>query len=184
MVKFSGASIASFNEKTYLMLELPDYTNKQKAIKFCGEILNKMYVAAFKVYREKRSLEANNYAWCLIGKLAEVLMMNPEDIYRRHVREVGKFQQYLMRNDAYTEFSEGWEEGHIGRFAKVIGESREKEGFVWVAVYFGSSDFDTREMSVFIDNLIQECKQQDIEYLPPNEIERMLTAWERNEPKR
>ena len=104
--------------------------------------------------------------------------MNPEDIYRRHVREVGKFRQYLMLEAAYEEFSEGWEKDHIGRFAKVIGESREKPGFVWVAVYFGSSDFDTREMSVFIDNIIQECKTQGLETLPPLELERMMGAWE------
>lgn len=43
--------------------------------------------------------------------------------------------------------------------------------------YFGSSTFDTKEMSVFIDGLVYECRQLGIETLPPEEIERMKQEW-------
>lgn len=48
---------------------------------------------------------------------------------------------------------------------------------IQLQLYFGSSTFDTKEMSVFIDGLIEECRQLEIETLPPNEIERMKREW-------
>lgn len=37
-------------------------------------------------------------------------------------------------------------------------------------VFKGSSEFDTEEMSVFLDGIIQECKQLGIETLTPEQI--------------
>jgi len=183
-IRFTNASVMTLSGKEYLTLELANYEQKIYARKFAAEKPDKEHIAEIRQHRNKRTLEANNYAWCLIGKLAEALRMDPVDIYRREVREVGKFEQCLMRDEVYGNFAETWESGHIGRFTAIIGESREKQGWVWVAVYMGSSDFDTREMSVLIDNLIQECKAQKIEHLPPKEIERILGAWEANGQKK
>ena len=36
---------------------------------------------------------------------------------------------------------------------------------------------DTKEMSMLIDFTVQEAKQQGIETLPPNEIERIKQLW-------
>jgi archaellum component FlaG (FlaF/FlaG flagellin family) len=44
-------------------------------------------------------------------------------------------------------------------------------------VFFGSSTFDTKSMSVFIDGIVSECKELGIETLPPDELERMKAAW-------
>ena len=44
-------------------------------------------------------------------------------------------------------------------------------------IYFGSSTFDTKEMSVFIDGLVETCKELGLETLPPDELERMKQAW-------
>ena len=44
-------------------------------------------------------------------------------------------------------------------------------------VYYGSSCFDTKEMAVFIDGIVRECKDPNIETLPPDELERMKKGW-------
>ena len=44
-------------------------------------------------------------------------------------------------------------------------------------IFKGSSEYDTREMSVLIDGVISEAKELDIETLPPHEIERMKQKW-------
>ena len=38
----------------------------------------------------------------------------------------------------------------------------------------GSSEYDTKEMSSFIDGIISEAKGLGIETLPPEELERMM----------
>jgi hypothetical protein len=43
----------------------------------------------------------------------------------------------------------------------------------------GSSEYDTKEMYHLINGLIQECKEQDIETLTPNEMERMMQNYDK-----
>ena len=50
-------------------------------------------------------------------------------------------------------------------------------GCTTVLAYYGSSDFDTQEMSRLIDNCIQDCKAVGIEVLPPDKIQAMKEAW-------
>ncbi len=44
-------------------------------------------------------------------------------------------------------------------------------------VYYGSSTFDSKEMSVFIDGIVSECKDLGIEILPPAQLEIMNKEW-------
>lgn len=48
----------------------------------------------------------------------------------------------------------------------------------------GSSTYDTAEMSALIDGLVSECKEQGIETIPPQELERMMEMYEKNWRKR
>jgi hypothetical protein len=48
-------------------------------------------------------------------------------------------------------------------------------------VYYGSSTFDSKQMSVFIDGIVSECKLLDIETLSSSEIERMNSQWQRSQ---
>jgi hypothetical protein len=41
----------------------------------------------------------------------------------------------------------------------------------------GSSEYDTKEMSRFIDGIVAEAKELGIETLPPAELETMMKAW-------
>lgn len=45
-------------------------------------------------------------------------------------------------------------------------------------VYFGSSTFNTKEMAVFLEGIVSECKELGIETLPEEELERMAKAWD------
>ena len=47
----------------------------------------------------------------------------------------------------------------------------------WYKVIKGSSEYDTKEMSVFIDGIVQEAEQLGIDTLPPAEIERLKGLW-------
>ena len=41
----------------------------------------------------------------------------------------------------------------------------------------GSHTYDSGEMSILIDGVVQEAKQLGIETLTPNELERMKNLW-------
>ena len=46
----------------------------------------------------------------------------------------------------------------------------------------GSSDYDTKEMGVLINGLVEECKEQGIETIPPDELRRILSNAEKYNP--
>ena len=45
-------------------------------------------------------------------------------------------------------------------------------------VYYGSSTFDSKEMSGFIDGIVSESKELGIQTMTPAEIERIKAAWQ------
>jgi hypothetical protein len=49
--------------------------------------------------------------------------------------------------------------------------------FTHYKVYKGSSEYDTREMSIFIDGIVSEAKQLNIETLTPKELENLKNSW-------
>lgn len=130
-----------------------------------------------KIPREKRSLDANAYAWVLIGKLADKTRQAPDDIYREAVRDVGGNYFVLpIRADALEEWKRIWNAGKIGRMVDDLGESK-SPGYVNTRNFYGSSEFDRVQMSRLIDLLIEEAKEQGIETKTPEELERLKSLW-------
>ena len=55
--------------------------------------------------RKKRSLDANDYLWVLCTKIAERLQdsklsISKEEVYRKHIHLVGKYEPLALRADA------------------------------------------------------------------------------------
>lgn len=141
-------------------------------------LLNKqerLYDCEIKQHREKRSLDANAYYWKLCGELARAIHEKPTDVYRRHIQDIGNYSTYCMETRAVEAFSNLWSNGHLGRFVET--RASKLPGCTTVLAYYGSSDFDRAEMSMLIDNCIQDCKALGIETLPPDKLEAMKEDW-------
>ena len=68
--------------------------------------------------------------------------------------------------------------GYFKYYKKVgTGVINNKE-FTHYAIFKGSSEFDTKEMAIFLDGIIQECENVGIPTLTKNEIER-LKLWKK-----
>lgn len=137
----------------------------------------KKYVVEIKEFRNKRSLRANAYAWELIDKLAEKTRISKEEIYRHCIRQIGGVSTTVTcYNIAVKKLIEKWTDKGLGWQADVFqaGNSGKSD----VILYYGSSSYDTAQMSRLIDLLVQECEQQDIETLTPAELELMKGAWQ------
>ena len=121
---------------------------------------------------EKRSRTANAYAWVLITKLAEVLNYPKEEIYRRAVSEIGgKSTVMSLRTNAVNDFRRAFVNGHIGRNVEILHSDAEKTDLL---ITYGSSDFDRKQMSQLIDNLVQDCLAVGIETKDQNYIDSLL----------
>ena len=137
----------------------------------------KLLSVDIKAHRNRRSTDANAYCWVLCQKIAEVIGSTRELVYQTFIREVGQFQQVPVKNDAVERWMEIWKGKGIGWFSEVERESK-LQGYTVVRSYYGSSVYDTREMSVLIDEIVTECQGLGIETMPPAEIDRLKSQWE------
>lgn len=137
-------------------LELINYLSTQDSEK----------VFEIKEYKQHRSLSQNAYAWKLITELGNVLHKSKEETYLQMLKDYG--QSTIVSIVADVNISSYF------KYYEVIGSSMLKDKtFNHYKIYKGSSEFDTKEMSIFIDGIIQECEQVGIPTLTKEEIERM-----------
>ena len=52
------------------------------------------------------------------------------------------------------------------------------DGCTNVILYYGSSEYDTRQMSRLINLIVEDCKIQGIETMTPDELSALLDRWE------
>ena len=145
-----------------------------------GETLDgeKEYDITVKEHKKKRSLDANAYFWVLCDKLSEKLRISKTDIYRSYIKEIGGVSdKFCMLNKAVDKFCEHWASMGIGYQTDRI-ESK-LEGCTNVIAYYGSSTYDTAQMSRLIDMAVQDCKQFGIPTYDPEELERLVESWGR-----
>lgn len=126
-----------------------------------------------KKYRAKRSLDSNAYAWVLMQKIAEAIHTDKETVYLNCLQKYSRaFTHVIVKENAVERMKELYRTCVDLGEVTVNGQTGHQ-----LQVYYGSSSFDSLEMSVFIDGIVSECKELDIETLPPDELERMKTMW-------
>lgn len=124
-------------------------------------------------HREKRSIGANGYAWVLCDRIAAAMRIDKEEVYREAIRAIGGVSETVCVQDrAVKRLRSGWEKNGIGWLTDTMPSKL--EGCTNVILYYGSSTFDTRQMSCLIDHLIQDAEALGIETVTPKEKERLL----------
>lgn len=116
-----------------------------------------------KEYEKKRSLDQNAYAWKLITEIGNVLRKSKEEVYLQMLKDYGQ-------SEIVSILSEVNPVGYFKYYEEIgTGFVNNKE-FTHYKIFKGSSEFNTKEMSIFIDGIVQECRQLGIETLSPEEI--------------
>lgn len=154
-------------------LELEITSNKEILIDNYYKLKDKENLdITIKQHREKRSLDANAYCWVLLQKLAEVLKTDKDLLYEDMICRYGVFTHIVVKPSMVERVKEEW------RAVRELGEVtiNGKTG-IQLQCYFGSSTYNTKEMSVLIDGIVNECKDQEIETLTPEEIADMKRKW-------
>lgn len=133
-------------------------------------------------YRNKRSNDANAYLWLLCTKLADKLsdggvMQTKEDIYREAVKARGIFrEQGELPLDFAKTSRTAWEMLGVGWITEQVDFEPDGDRVI-VRYYYGSSTYNTKQMSRVIDWLVAECEQLGIETKSPDQIADMLSLW-------
>lgn len=160
----NGNAILSLEiyEKNTLMREYQPLVNE--------EILS----IEIKKHKNKRSLNANNYCWALINELGNALNMSKDEVYLLMLKRYGQSELVSILSNINIS-------GYF-KYYEVAGTTilNNKE-FTHYKIYKGSSEYDTKEMSILIDGIVSECKDLGIETLTPDELEKLKSAWVVNE---
>ncbi len=149
----------------------------QEGVSKLKEVLakGKRLQAEIKQYRKRRSLDANSYAWVLMSKIADALNTSKDEIYIEMLKRYGQREPQLL-----SVIAEGVPAimRATNEHCTVVGES-ELNGklFKHLAILIGSSQYDTKSMSILIDGIVSECKDLGIETKPEEEIRSLIESW-------
>lgn len=129
-----------------------------------------------KKYREKRSVTANSYMWVLLDKLASVLRTTKEELYLGYIRRLGMFKDFTLTEDEAKTFRVVWEAFGTGWPTEQVDYTQDGEKVI-IRAYYGSSRYNTKQMSRLIDEVVEDCKEQGIETMPPDRLNALLEEW-------
>lgn len=133
----------------------------------------KQYAAVLGEVTKRRSLDANAYAWVLLNQLSEKVGRPAKDIYRDLVRDVpGASDIVVVRDDAVERQIAIWEGKGMGWQCEKL-DNAFLPGYIALALWYGSSVYDTKQMARLIELIVQECKQQNIPTMTPDEIAKL-----------
>lgn len=140
------------------------------------ELFGKDVNIEIKKYSKRRSMDSNNLAWALIDQIAEKMNLSKTEVYRDAIKEIGGVSEIVCVQDfAVDKLVKGWTHKGLGWQADV--ERSKLPNCYNVTLYFGSSMFDTRQMSALINILVQQCNTLGLPTLTETEIERSLAVW-------
>lgn len=173
MYEFSGKmknlTFDHTTKKALLTLSINEEADAKRLV--CSELRDAEVSVKIDKHRKKRSLNANSYAWKLIGEISDILRASKNEIYLLMLKRYGQSEMVsvlaAVSMDKYFKYFEE------------AGESRlNGKLFKHYRIYKGSSEFDTREMSVFIDGIVSEAKALGIQTETPEELLNIKSLWE------
>ena len=151
--------------------------NLDKIAEFKGIIAqNKLLDITIKKHRNKRSLDANAYCFVLCQKIAEKVGNTKEYVYRQAIKNVGQFEIVPIRNDALEKWMNAWNSKGLGWISEVFSESK-IEGYTNTINYYGSSVYDTKEMALLINEIVEQAKELDIDTITESEKQSLIENW-------
>ena len=157
-------------------------SDKVKAIQWFvmyaeGLETDKQYKLTIKECKRKRSLNANNYAWKLINELAIKLNKKPVEVYRNYIDDIGDNYEYMrvIGKDVVDTLTNFWSAQGLGWITKV--DLTNFENHYDVYLYYGSSRFNTQQMSRLISLIVQDCLEFGVKTYNQEELDRLVQEW-------
>lgn len=150
--------------------------NEQSSLNEIEKIknLDKLSIEA-KKYREKRSLDANALLWACLSDIAVALRTDKWNVYLMMLKRYGKYTYICVKPNVVESVKAQWRECEEIGTISINGQEA-----VQLLCYFGSSTYDTKEMSVLIDGVISEMKEMGLETPESREVKRAIDEYEKH----
>lgn len=145
------------------------FTTYKSALSGFEKLTDKELLVKVTSFSKRRSLSQNAYMWVLLNELAEKLNRSKDDIYRHYIRDFGVFEIIPIKNEAVDRFKRNWGKNGLGWFVEDLGESK-LNGFTKLIVYYGSSAYNSSEMSRVINAIVDDCQEQGISTMSLSDI--------------
>lgn len=141
------------------------------------ETKNDVIVIQVDKYREDRSDRANRYFHKLVQEIAKKQKLSMIEVKNQMISDYGCLDDKMP--DIQLQASIDWRRIETLHLQPTTEYSVNDDGILYYTykVMRGSHTYNTKEMSVLIDGVVQEAKNLGIETLPPYEIERMKQQW-------
>jgi hypothetical protein len=126
-------------------------------------------------HREKRSLNANAYCWKLCTEIANELtlkgsVITKDEVYCKALKDYGQ-------SDVVTVLSTVPAADYFKYYEEISTGQIKGKDYTAYRVYKGSSEYDTREMSILLDGIIADAEELGIHTITPKEAEQMKARW-------
>ena len=130
-----------------------------------------IYDVEINKHREKRSLNANAYLWKLVTEIGNILNKSKEEVYLQMLIDYGQSEMISILSEINVK-------GYF-KYYKLAGTSilNGKE-FNHYKIYKGSSEYNTKEMSILLEGAVQEAKNLGIKTKEDYEIEKLIEEWD------
>lgn len=120
--------------------------------------------------KKKRSLDANALCWALCTEIANVLRVDKDSIYIDMLKRYGQREVVSVLSTINVK-------GYFKYYDELGRGTVDGKEFTHYKVYKGSSQYDTREMSILLDGIIDEAKALDIDVISEREKSLLLEEW-------
>lgn len=135
---------------------------------------DKGYTLEIKPIRSKRSLDANAYYQVLLDNLKNVLRRDRDELHFDLLRRYGQTAVDSEGNKLIFSIISQVDGTKISKYVEVIGHGKVGgKDFTHYRVLKGSSEMDSREFSILLEGLIDECQLQGISTMTPAELEKL-----------
>ena len=129
--------------------------------------------------KKSRTLDQNAFMWKLLHIYASEIngdrfsKYDVEELYVRQLKKYSTPQNILIRQDAVKDFVRQLQP----RWHQIKGYTKGKDDKVYeyLEIYFGSSNFDTKEMGRLIDGILDDMQADGID---TTEVMKMTKEWE------
>lgn len=136
--------------------------------------LNKdtLYDVKIVKHREKRSNNANSYLWELCTQIGNIMNLSKNEVYLQMLKDYGQSMLIPVKKGNKPN-------GFIKYYEFECSSQLNEKEADWYKIYKGSSEYDTYEMNILLNGVVQEAKNLGIKTKEDLEIERLIEEWEK-----
>lgn len=134
-----------------------------------------------KKHTEQRGLNANAYFHALINKLGRYFNISDEDMKIKMNLDYGTIARFDDGRIKGCKVPKGTNMREIYKYSKWYKEDGDYDCYIF---YKETHTLDTKEMSLLINGVVQECQDVGIETKSRSEINSLLESWDKNDSNR